>query len=75
MMSSEILSLTFLFSTSSYLSLNMEMPTLDLLTPPLPLLLDSQGGEDLSDHVSGQRGVSRCGTDIHFMTVLLFSRM
>lgn len=42
----------------------MEMSPFDPLTPRLPLLLDSQGGEDLSDHVTGQRGVSRCGTDL-----------
>lgn len=46
------------------------MSTFDLLTPRLPLLPRSQGGEDLSDHVSGQRGVSRCGTDIQFAVAL-----
>lgn len=27
----------------------------------LPLSICSQGGEDLSHHVTGQRGVPRCG--------------
>lgn len=54
-------SLICFLSAFSRHSLYMNKHTFDLLTPHLSLFPHSQGGEDLSDHVSGQRGVPWCG--------------